>query len=320
MELDREGPQVRIVDALAGAVVGVDEAYLPHLHAVAVHGVAVVLAGDVGADAVQVPDGLVDAPVPVFQLVGAAPRRQGRQLVAQADAEQGHPAQKLFDLLNLAGVFRRVSGAVGEHDPVRLGRQHLLRAGVRGQDGDGAAALLQLPDDIPLGAVVQQADAEPLLPRRRVDGGLFAGHRLHHAGDGVSPHRRQVCRDFLTDGRIHDAVLPDDPGQLPGVHPPEPRHAPIPQKSVQVSLAAEIGRLLAPLPHHVAPDATRAFKILRNDPIIADQRIGLHHDLSSIAGIRQCLQIAAHAGGEHQLAHGVRRTSEPEALKHLAVL
>ena len=67
-------------------------------------------------------------------------------------------------------------------------------------------------------------------------------------------------------------------------------------------------------------DATRAFKILRNDPIIADQRIGLHHDLSSIAGIRQCLQIAAHAGGEHQLAHGVRRPPEPEALKHLAIL
>mgnify|MGYP007098955397 CR=1 FL=1 len=31
MELDRECPQVRIVDALAGAVVGVDEAYLPTL-------------------------------------------------------------------------------------------------------------------------------------------------------------------------------------------------------------------------------------------------------------------------------------------------
>ena len=279
-----------------------------------------ILAGDVGADAVQVPDGLIDPPVAVFQLVGAAPHRQGRQLVAQADTEQGHLAQELFDLLNLIDVLCRIPGAVGEHDAVRLGRQHLLCTGLRRQDSDGAAALLQLPDDVALGAVVQHADPEPLLSLRRVGGCCFTGLRLHHAGDGIGLHRRQIRRNLITDRGVHDAVLPDDPGQLPGVHTPEPRHAPVPQKSVQVSLAAEIGRLLAPLPHHVAPDATRAFKILRNDPIIADQRIGLHHDLSSIAGIRQCLQIAAHAGGEHQLAHGVRRTPEPEALKHLAIL
>ena len=68
MELDRECPQVRIVDALAGAVVGVDEADLPHRQAGTVHGVAMILAGDVGADAVQVPDGLIDPPVAVFSL------------------------------------------------------------------------------------------------------------------------------------------------------------------------------------------------------------------------------------------------------------
>ena len=72
MELDGKRLQLRIVDALAGAVIGVDKTNLAQFHRIAVHRVAVVLAGDVSTDAVQIPDRLVHAPVTVFQLIGAA--------------------------------------------------------------------------------------------------------------------------------------------------------------------------------------------------------------------------------------------------------
>ena len=240
--------------------------------------------------------------------------------MAQADAEQGHLAQQLFDLLDLIGVLRRVSGAVGEHDAIGISRQNVLGAGIRRQDGDGASPPLELPDDVPLGAVVQQADAEPLLPLRRVDSGLFAGDSLHHAGDGIGLDRRQVRRNLIADHRVHNAVLPDDAGQLPGVHPPEAGDALGLQKAVQIPLAAEVGGRVAPLPHHIAPDAAGPLEILGDDAVVADQRIRLHDDLPRVAGIRQRLDVAAHAGGEHQLPHGVLLAPEPKALKHLAVL
>ena len=48
MELDGEGPVVGIIDALAGLVVGVDEAHLADRQAVGHHRVAVVQSVDVG--------------------------------------------------------------------------------------------------------------------------------------------------------------------------------------------------------------------------------------------------------------------------------
>ena len=56
-----------------------------------------VLAGDVSAEAAEVPDGLVYAPVAVFELIGSPTRRQGGELVAQADAEQGDLSQELLE-------------------------------------------------------------------------------------------------------------------------------------------------------------------------------------------------------------------------------
>ena len=36
-----------------------------------------------------------------------------------------------------------------------------------------------------------------------------------------------------------------------------------------------------------------------NDPVIADERKGLYHHLSIIAGVGQCFQIASHPGGKN---------------------
>ena len=320
VELYGEGPEAGIVHALAGAVVGVGEGNLSGGEAGGVHGIAVVLAGDVGADAVQIPHRLVDAPVAVFQFEGGASGGQRGELVPQADAKEGGLAQKLLDLGDLVDVFRRVAGAVGEHYAVRVCGQDLFRGGRRRQDGDGAAPLLQFPDNVLLGAVVQKGDPEPLFPFSGAEDGLPAGDGLHHAGHGVGGHCREIGGDFVADAGVHDAGLPENPGQFPGIHAAEARHAPLLQERVQIPLAAEVGGFLAPLPHHVAPHMTFALEVFGDHAIVADERIGLGNNLSRVAGIRQGFQVAAHAGSEYQFAGCVRLRAKARALKHPAVL
>ena len=217
-------------------------------------------------------------------------------------------------------VFRRIAGAVGQHHAVGTGGQDLLRGGGRRQDRHGAAPLLELPDNVALGAVVDEGHPEALLPFRRIAVGLLAGNSLHHTGDGVGLDGSQIGGDLVADGGIHHAVLPDDAGQLPGIYAAQPRHALLFQVRVQIAVRPEIGGCVAVFPDHIALHAAGSFKILPDDAVVADQRVGLHNDLSGIAGVRQGLDVAAHAGGEHQLTHGVGLRTEPDALKYLAVL
>ncbi len=77
--------------------------------------------------------------------------------------------------------------------------------------------------------------------------------------------------------------------------------------------------MLAPLPDDVALDMARPLEVLRNDAAVADKGIGLQDDLPRVAGVRQGLHIAAHAGGKDQLPQGPGLAAEPEALEHLAV-
>ena len=217
-------------------------------------------------------------------------------------------------------VFRRIAGAVGQHHAVGTGGQDLLRGGGRRQDRHGAAPLLELPDNVALGAVVDEGHPEALLPFRRIAVGLLAGNSLHHTGDGVGLDGSQIGGDLVADGGIHHAVLPDDAGQLPGVHAEQPRHPLLFQEGIQIAVRAEVGRSAAVFPDHIALDAAGALEVLPDDAVVADEGISLHDDLPSIAGVRQCLDVAAHAGGKHQFPHRIGLRAEAEALKHAAIL
>ena len=81
--LDRHDGQRPVADALYGAVVQVDVAYLDlRGQAVGVDGVAVVLGGDVDAAGREVPDWVVGAAVAEFQLEGLGAEGAGEDLVA----------------------------------------------------------------------------------------------------------------------------------------------------------------------------------------------------------------------------------------------
>ena len=75
-----------------------------------------------------------------------------------------------------------------------------------------------------------------------------------------------------------------------------------------------------PLPDDIALYAAAALKVRPDYAVIADERIGLQHNLPGIAGIGERLHITAHASGKHQFPGYVSRRAKAEPLKDLAVL
>ncbi len=118
-----------VLDALAGAVVGVHLCHLAHLggQLLAHDRIAVVLAGDKGAAGLKVGHRLVGTAVAVLQLHGLGTGCQCGQLVTQTDAKGGDVQFKdmleVFDDLHRLGG---VAGSVGQHDAVRVKSLDLL--------------------------------------------------------------------------------------------------------------------------------------------------------------------------------------------------
>ena len=240
--------------------------------------------------------------------------------MAQAQPEQRRPAQQLFDLGDAGGVLRRVAGAVGQHYAVGVPGEDRLRRGVGGRHRHLAAPGLELPDDVALGAVVDERHPADLFALRGIDlYGLRRGLR-HAAGDGVALQGGEILGDMIGDHGVHHAALPDALGDGAGVHAADARHALLFQERVQGGLAAEVAGLAAPLAHHIALHPAVALEVLLDDAVVADGREGLQHDLAVVAGVGERLDVAHHAGVEHQLAHAGDGRAEALALVHRAVL
>ena len=255
----------------------------------------------------------------VFELHGAAALRQRHELVAEADAEHRDAAEELGDLRDLVDVVRRVAGAVGEHDAVIPGGEDILRFGRAGQHRHGAAAAAELARDVALGAVVDERHAVQHAPLRLEGVGLRRCHLRHGVRDAVGAQGREIVRHRVADGSVHRAGLAQDARDGAGVDAGDAGDVVGFQKCVERFLAPEVRRRLALLAHDIAAHAALALKIGRDDAVVADERERLQHDLAAVAGVGECLDVAVHAGGEHQFANRVARCAESEARKDLAV-
>ena len=129
----------------------------------------------------------------------------------------------------------------------------------------------------------------------------------------------QIFRNCVANAGVHHALFPQNAGDPPGIHAADAGNVPFFQQIPQISLAAEIGGRIAQVAHHIAPGGAFSLKILGNHTIIANEREGLQDDLSGVAGIRQGLQITAHAGGKHRFPQGLFCAAEAPALKYFAV-
>ena len=115
-------------------------------------------------------------------------------------------------------------------------------------------------------------------------------------------------------------MFPDNTGQLAGIDSVQADDAGLFQVVIQLSFAAEVGRSIAYLPDNVAFQAgTGAFKVLRNNAVIADQRKGLYDNLAVVTGIGQCFQITGHCGGKYDFSGYAAFCAEALALKYFSV-
>ena len=100
------------------------------------------------------------------------------------------------------------------------------------------------------------------------------------------------------------ALVPDHPGNHPGIHSRD-AHNPIRfHYSAQAPGAAEIGRLRVILPaNHSANGGSFGLVVVVCHAVIAHQRVGHNHRLVRIGRVGQNFLISHHGGVEHQLQH-----------------
>ena len=138
-----------VSSAFAGRLAAIDREAVVHRH-------------DLDLAGGEVLDRMVGAMMALRHLDGPRADREPQELMAEADAEQGHlRLQERLDRRH--GVFaggRRVAGSVGEHDPVGLERQDVLGARRRRNHRHRAAAVVEQPQDIALGPVVDRDDVK----------------------------------------------------------------------------------------------------------------------------------------------------------------
>ena len=153
-------------------------------------GVVVVLARDLDAPGRLVAHGVVRAVVAERQLAGPGADGAAEDLVAQADAEDGHRTEQRLDDRDRPDDARRVTRAVREEHAVRLAGQGVRRRGGRRDDLDGAAR----PDE-----VTQQRRLDPVVV-------------------GDDPEGRVGVTDALrgVDGHLRDEVAPVGAGRVAG--------------------------------------------------------------------------------------------------------
>ena len=124
VKLDRSCIYRGIVYALTGLVVGVDVGNVSdsRINAVAYYRIAVVLAGNVGETALEVDNRLVCTSVTVLELFRSSAVGKSHKLVTETYTEYRYTELlDLLDVFDYINVFRRISGAVREHNAVSAG-------------------------------------------------------------------------------------------------------------------------------------------------------------------------------------------------------
>ena len=113
-----------------------------------VHAETVVLRSDFDFAGAGLLHGLVGASMAEFELVGFATQCEAKELVAQTNAKCGAFLDECFDVLD--GISDRfwIAGAVGEKDAVGVNFEQLVGGCVGGKDGDVAAAIHEITQNV----------------------------------------------------------------------------------------------------------------------------------------------------------------------------
>lgn len=160
---------------------------------------AMVLRGNFHAAADQVHNRLVTATVTEFEFFHLGAACQADHLMTQANAKDGHLADRLLHLL--VGLYHGigVAGTVGQKDAIGIHVEYLTRGCIPRHDGEVAASTDQTLQDATLDTAVVRdhvvAGGSGGRKRKAMLGGQIApgermGRRAAHGLDQVLPHQR----------------------------------------------------------------------------------------------------------------------------------
>lgn len=324
VELRAEDGAGLVDHALVGAVVEVDEVLLPLAgHRGGVHGVTVVLRGDVALAGGEVKGRDVVGAVAVLHLDGAGTGSKGEELVTHANTHDGDLAglNELAEVVDGVLAVSWVTGTVGDEDTIEV-VSNLVDRVVVGERSDAGATANKATKDVLLDTTVDQSDVHVAEVRADMEGLLGA-----HTADKVDTLRVNV--GFVLIGIV--LFTNGDPGERgtlftevgdngAGVDARDGRNAlpltPLGQAldggPVAVLLGdignddtrgLDVGRLEVPKQAELITDR-------RRNAIVADQGLGEDKNLATVGGVGHGLGVADEGSGEDSLAGDVLLSTE----------
>ena len=239
-----------------------------------------------------------------------------------AYAEDGQLAAQGARRFDGFGNVARVARAAGEEHAVRLHNEYGLGGGVPRHHGYVAAAGAQAAHYAQFDAQIDSHHVEAVVGGAVVPA-LFAGAALHRvAADGRFGEAFQRLfhgRTGIGQQRAAAAAIADEAGEAARVHFADAGDVAVFQHLRQRARIAEVGGLVVVIAHHEAGGQRRAaLEVVVGDAVVADHRVGHHHDLKGVGRVGDDLLIADHGGIEHHFAHTFASVAEAPAVKFLA--
>mmetsp|Transcript_74305 Transcript_74305/g.131396 ORF Transcript_74305/g.131396 Transcript_74305/m.131396 type:complete len:242 (-) Transcript_74305:463-1188(-) len=230
MELHREPRLQSMNDAFVGTVVSVYHKRHPVLlQRVLINCIAVILRCDIAARSSQIHDWLVHTSIAKLHLVGLGSRSQSKNLVSQANAENGCPWPLLhysLDVIDGFLAFGRIARAVAEEKPIKFKLREVVVP--RHHSQLHLQVVYHVPDDVVLHAAVNSNDVHGIC--------LVSWHedllRLSRDFVGEVPLiwivHWQLCRGkapLNNDLAQQGSRLPDELGDRTCIHSVDARHS-----------------------------------------------------------------------------------------------
>ncbi len=305
MELHAHEGFRAMANAFVGAVVGVEEPWLPiRRQGFFIDGVAVILRGDEAALAADQNARLVLAAMAVFELVRFRAGGERQNLATEANAENRRllvekPAHGFDGFI----THFRIAGAVGEHHAVKA---LVLKRPIPRHRGDRQAALHQRANDVVLAAAIDHGHA--LLPLAVMNGVFDADLR-----DEIIAVRivKLDVAIFINHFAEHAAGAAQFLRQQPRIHAGEAGDFLRLQPAIQRAAAAPMAEIGGKLRHHqrgnlnligLKKTADTVHRLLGRHAVIADEWIGQNQNLAFVGRIGKTFGIPDHAGVENHFA------------------
>src|SRR2546429_4976197 len=138
---------------------------------------------------------MISAVMSKFQLVGFSAQGDARQLMPQADTEDGLASHEASDIVHRVCAGLGITWAIGQKHAVRFQREHIFGWSLRRNDRHLAALATQLAQDVLLDSVIVSYDVEAFRFIFHANHGYRLGRSLPSL-----PHARVFWRgDFCPD-------------------------------------------------------------------------------------------------------------------------